>query len=75
MADIHQLWVAAILGVVEGLTEFLPRIGFHGHFRIGRERQTLPHTIHQHLHRAAAQQAGRAATDEDRAHFPAIDQR
>ncbi len=22
MADIHQLWVAAILGVVEGLTEF-----------------------------------------------------
>ncbi|AUX73969.1 undecaprenyl-diphosphate phosphatase [Erwinia pyrifoliae] len=24
MADIHQLWVAAILGLVEGLTEFLP---------------------------------------------------
>lgn len=24
MADLHQLWVAAILGIVEGLTEFLP---------------------------------------------------
>ena len=51
------------------------RICFHGHFRIGRERQTIPHAIHQHLHRAAAQQAGRAATNENRAHFPVADQR
>ena len=51
------------------------RIGFHGHFRIRGERQTRPHAIHQHLHRTAAQQAGRTAANENRAHFPAIDQR